>query len=405
MPPNRDQLIERLLRLPSVHTVRRPLHEDTDEEFDLRWVREGPDGGTPLLIIPGGPGLASVAPYHRVRKQAGARGFDTVMAEHRGVGLSRLRDGGAGLPPEAVTSTAAADDLAAVLDAAGIDRAVVWGSSYGGYLGQLFAHRHPDRVAGLVLDSAITSSDSFELARAHVRRLLWDGGDPATEQCAALLRELTADGAVDRAEAATVLPVVYEFTGARGVERLLAAAARGRWNAWQRVQRLAGKETTETVPCVMEFDLVADIWFRDLHGIEPDGRPLDTARTFDALAEGRPSYAGPAFDIEAAQKSFAWPTAVLSGARDLRAVRPAGAAAAERIPGAALVPFDDSGHSFLDRFPFAGLLAAGAVAAGRHTGLPGYAARAEHLRGITTAHAVAAYISAALAIDAVPRPR
>ena len=46
-----------------------------------------------------------------------------------------------------------ADDVAAVLDALGVERAVVAGYSLGGFVAQETWHRHPDRVAGLVLCS------------------------------------------------------------------------------------------------------------------------------------------------------------------------------------------------------------------------------------------------------------
>jgi pimeloyl-ACP methyl ester carboxylesterase len=44
-----------------------------------------------------------------------------------------------------------ADDLAAVLDALGIDRAVVLGHSMGAFASLVLANRHPDRVSSLVL--------------------------------------------------------------------------------------------------------------------------------------------------------------------------------------------------------------------------------------------------------------
>lgn len=46
-----------------------------------------------------------------------------------------------------------ADDVIGVLDALGVDRAVVVGYSMGGAIAQLVWQRHPDRVAGLVLCS------------------------------------------------------------------------------------------------------------------------------------------------------------------------------------------------------------------------------------------------------------
>jgi pimeloyl-ACP methyl ester carboxylesterase len=47
----------------------------------------------------------------------------------------------------------AADDLALVLDALGIDTIDLYGDSYGTFFGQTFAVRHPDRLRTLVLDS------------------------------------------------------------------------------------------------------------------------------------------------------------------------------------------------------------------------------------------------------------
>jgi pimeloyl-ACP methyl ester carboxylesterase len=48
----------------------------------------------------------------------------------------------------------AADDLAAVLTALGIERIGLYGESYGTYFAQVFALRHPERLRSLVLDGA-----------------------------------------------------------------------------------------------------------------------------------------------------------------------------------------------------------------------------------------------------------
>jgi pimeloyl-ACP methyl ester carboxylesterase len=53
--------------------------------------------------------------------------------------------------PAAYTEGASIADMAAVLDADGVDRAVVGGLSLGGYLSLAFRLDHPDRVAGLIL--------------------------------------------------------------------------------------------------------------------------------------------------------------------------------------------------------------------------------------------------------------
>ncbi len=46
----------------SLRSLRRP-GADGAPAFDLAYVRSGPRGATPVVVIPGGPGLASVLPY------------------------------------------------------------------------------------------------------------------------------------------------------------------------------------------------------------------------------------------------------------------------------------------------------------------------------------------------------
>jgi pimeloyl-ACP methyl ester carboxylesterase len=96
--------------------------------------------GVPVLAV---QGLGS---NHRV--------FDLlakVMPDRRIISVdARGRASGAKIPsPNGITTQA--DDLAAVLDHLGIDKAVVVGHSMGGFVSLRFAQRHPERVAGLVL--------------------------------------------------------------------------------------------------------------------------------------------------------------------------------------------------------------------------------------------------------------
>lgn len=69
-----------------------------------------------------------------------------TLLDKRGVGLSdRLS------PEEALSLETRADDLCAVMDAVGIERATILGSSEGGSLSAVFAATHADRVQRLVL--------------------------------------------------------------------------------------------------------------------------------------------------------------------------------------------------------------------------------------------------------------
>lgn len=64
------------------------------------------------------------------------------------------------------------DDLRAVMDAAGVERAFVQGVSEGGPMAMLFAVTYPDRVAGLILDgTAAAIFPRFESEEARAQRL------------------------------------------------------------------------------------------------------------------------------------------------------------------------------------------------------------------------------------------
>ena len=79
-----------------------------------------------------------------------------TVLDKRGVGLSDRVPHDSAPPLET-----RADDLAAVLDAAGIDHATVLGSSEGGSLGAVFAAAHPERVDGLILHNSWVTGPDF----------------------------------------------------------------------------------------------------------------------------------------------------------------------------------------------------------------------------------------------------
>ena len=384
-------------------TVERPAGPDV--RFALHWVRTGPrTGRPPVLAIPGGPGLASVLPYRPLRRRAARSGIDMIMVEHRGVGLSRRDTGGADLPLEHVTVTEAVDDLAAVLDAAGVDRAVVHGSSYGTYLAQAFAARHRDRVAGMVLDSSMLSVvDDLAAVRAHLRRLLWDGLDPATAGSAALLRRMVADGVVEPGESDLPVQVAYESGGPHLLARLLRARARRPGRTWTEILRLAAREVEGPgQPLLYEPDLVRGIAFGELgYGLPPDGHPLDPQRTLAPAARGAPPFAGEPFDLAAALASFDGPLAVVSGEWDLRTPRPTAERIVALAPDAVLVPLAATGHSALDTHQPAALEIAGRVGDGDHRTLPADAGRLAALPRRGASGALGTLVSAGLWADRV----
>jgi proline iminopeptidase len=402
----REQQIEawalRLADPPDGHRVRRPVTPGGTAEFDLTYLRTGPRGGTPILVLPGGPGVASVLPYQGLRRRAAARGLDVIMVEHRGIGLSRRDDAGRDLPFGAVTVEQVVADLAAVLDDAGVDRALVYGTSYGAYLAQGFGLRHPDRVAGMVLDSPLLGPRDLAVQREFLRALLWDGSGSEAVRPAALLRALVADGVVEPECTGAVVPLVYEFAGPQVLARLLTGLREGTASrTWERIARAGGREIDGTgTRFFAEPDLVAGIAYGELHyGAPPDGGPLDPQVMYAAAAATKPRFTGEPYDLMAALPTFDWPTAVVSGARDVRTPRPVAERVVELAPDAVLVPVPDLGHSALDTHPLAALHVAHAVAEGAHRRLPDLIPRIAALPRRAMSGHLGAIIAAGLALE------
>jgi 3-oxoadipate enol-lactonase len=105
----------------------------------LYWEELGK--GEPLLLIMG-LGWASYL-WNRTRKLL-AEKFRVITFDNRGVGRSDVPEGPYPIPTMA-------SDAAAVLDAAGVKSAHVFGISMGGMIAQEFALNYPERVKSLIL--------------------------------------------------------------------------------------------------------------------------------------------------------------------------------------------------------------------------------------------------------------
>lgn len=110
----------------------------TNDGVRLYWDEQG--SGTPVLLVMGHafpsamwyPVIPALAERHRV-----------LWFDNRGTGRSDA-------PPTATISDLAAD-ARAVLDAAGVERAHVFGVSMGGGVTMQLAHESPERVSSIVL--------------------------------------------------------------------------------------------------------------------------------------------------------------------------------------------------------------------------------------------------------------
>ncbi len=364
MTARRRLVHNKLKALPGVRAVRRPVSPGARTDFDLYYVRTGPKSAHPLVILTGGPGVASVLQYRGFRRRAAAAGLDVLMIEHRGVGMSRHDHTGADLPPQALTVDQVIGDVVAALDDAHIDTAVFYGTSYGTYIAAGLGVRHPERVHAMILDSPLLCRHDMTAVRDALRGLFWDGDTPGAAALAAKTRRLVAAGVMDPA-GAQVAATLYGYGGARLLERQLDLLLRGRTIVW-RALRTVDKLVTRTVPFRFEMDLVGRIAFRELdYAGEPDGSPLDPAVAMrEKMTEAVPFEAEP-YDLIAAMPQFCWPTVVIAGGRDL--ITPV--AVAERIvsliPDALLVLLPSMAHSALDSRENAALEIAAAVESGQ----------------------------------------
>jgi class 3 adenylate cyclase len=112
------------------------------------------DGETPLVWVPGFAQHVELSweePNRRAWLEGLARFARVIVFDKRGTGLSDRVEGS---PPLEVRM----DDIRAVLDAAGVERAVVVVAGDSGPLGLLFAASHSDRTLGLVLCNAFANA-------------------------------------------------------------------------------------------------------------------------------------------------------------------------------------------------------------------------------------------------------
>ncbi|WP_174296583.1 pyrimidine utilization protein D [Sphingomonas bacterium] len=131
------------------------------EAAGLYYERRGPRNGTPLILS---PGLGGSASYWQPNVAALAERHDVIGYDHRGTGRSSRDVAGV------LTIETMGDDIAALMDATGIERATVIGHAIGGMAGLALALAHPDRVERLVVVNGWATLDPYT-ARCFDTRL------------------------------------------------------------------------------------------------------------------------------------------------------------------------------------------------------------------------------------------
>lgn len=137
-----------------------------------------------LIVLHGGPGAD-----HSIYKPGFSQLSDIcqiVYIDHRGNGRSDDGD------PTTWTLAQWGDDIAALCDALEIEKPIIYGASFGGYVAQSFATRHPDRIGSLILASTSAHVDFDQIYDAftdlggvevgQIARHYWSDPTPARRQ-------------------------------------------------------------------------------------------------------------------------------------------------------------------------------------------------------------------------------
>jgi 3-oxoadipate enol-lactonase len=127
--------------------------------------------GEPLVLI---PYLAADQACYAFQLADYAKHFQCFTVDLRGAGLSSKPDG-------TYTTEVFADDIAAFMQATGIERAHISGLSLGAATGMWLAAKYPARVKSLSLHSAWHRTDPFLAAVVNIWRVMATGLGSVTD--------------------------------------------------------------------------------------------------------------------------------------------------------------------------------------------------------------------------------
>ena len=192
----------------------------------IYWDEQGQ--GPPLLLI---MGLGAASSYWWRTRPTLAAHYRTIAFDNRGVGRSTV-------PPGPYPIALMASDAAAVLDAAGVDRAHVFGMSMGGMIAQEFALQYPSRVLSLILGCTAPGGPHAVRAEAQVSEVLKNRFAMTPEQAEQALVPFLYDDATprerveeDMLKRRAALPTADGYTAQ--LQGILA------WQAYDRLPQIA----------------------------------------------------------------------------------------------------------------------------------------------------------------------
>lgn len=283
--------------------------------------RDSPSEGA-IFVVEGGPGYSSTGTANAYVKLFGALldHRELVLVDMRGTGRSeplRCPDVQIGSAPEwlglaecarrlgadfeAYNTGAAAGDIDAVRQALGLDRIALYGDSYGTFLTQSYAFRHPQTLDAVVLDGAypvrgespwypslITTGNEAFVTACEREPSCPPGAAGRLERMAALMRRrgMNVGELIDALAGGAFSPPGSYLAVERAGRQLLA----GRPAAWRRLtlkevvasrDRFSYNRAVEFVVSCNDYPM---IWDRDVSEEERRAQLEDSIDAYDPKA-------------------------------------------------------------------------------------------------------------------------
>lgn len=232
---------------------------------DAEIYYESHGSGTPVLLV---PGLGGVGSYWAPNIGAFSRHHRVIVHDHRGTGQSSRS-------PIRYSVDQMTNDLLAVMDHLGLEKAHLVGHSTGGAIGQTLAALHPDRLISLTIYASWTKADPFFRRVFETRRaLLTEMGAAAYVRATPVF--LYPDwwindniALLEQRERAVIPSFPSAEIGASRIDAIVA---------FDRTADLAGIRTPTLVICAKDDILTPPYFSRELARMIPNARLVELDR-------------------------------------------------------------------------------------------------------------------------------